>query len=207
MKKILSLLLVSLVAITLYGQSQVNLTQEITPASLVKIPTGEGNNSNNPNYMRPKLIDDLVILVSKDENREFSFTNKRSAYWYGRTHQDHFGAYFAGWNISTRRVLSDYSLLVDGQLLLRTETDNTTVTPDGITRQWPQAREQMRLIDNDDLIVIFVDAPKAKNISISFDQRLIIKTKGSKESLCLYPEQTPELMIKAVPIKPVDIQT
>ena len=50
--------------------------------------------------VQPLTIDDLAIRVSKDENREFSFTNKRSAYWYGRTHQDHFGEWFAGWNDS-----------------------------------------------------------------------------------------------------------
>ncbi len=152
-------------------------------------------------------IDDLAIQVSKDENREFSFTNKRSAYWYGRTHQDHFGEYFAGWNISTRRVLSDYSLSIDGQLLLRAEAENTSVAPDGIIRQWSQAREQMTMIDNEDLIRIAVEAPKAQHISIGFDKRLIGKTQGHKESICLFPEQTPERMIKVVPVKPVDIQT
>ena len=157
--------------------------------------------------VRPLTIDDLAIQVSKDENREYSFTNKRSAYWYGRTHQDHFGEWFAGWNISTRRVLSDYSLSIDGQPLLRAEAGRVTVAPDGIVRQWPQAREQMKLIDNDDLILIGVEASKAKTISISFDKRLIAQTKGQKDALCLIPEQTPELMIKAVPVKPVDIQT
>ena len=145
--------------------------------------------------VQPLTIDDLAIQISKDENREFSFTNKRSAYWYGRTHQDHFGEWFAGWNISTRRVLSDYSLSIDGEPLLRADAESTTVAPDGIVRQWPQAREQMSMIDNDDLILIAVEAPEAKSISISFDKRLIVKTKGQKEALCLFPEQTPELMI------------
>ena len=157
--------------------------------------------------VQPLTIDDLAIQVTKDENREYSFTNKRSAYWYGRTHQDHFGEWFAGWNISTRRVLSDYSLSIDGQPLLRADAESTTVAPDGIVRQWQQAREQMRMIDNDDLILIAVDAPQAERISISFDQKLIAKTKGLNEALCLFPEQTPELMIKAVPVNPVDIQT
>ena len=157
--------------------------------------------------IQPLTIDDLAIRVSKDENREYSFTNKRSAYWYSRTHQDHFGVWFAGWNISTRRVLSDYSLSIDGQPLLRGDAESTTVAPDGIVRQWPQAREQMRMIDNDDLILIAVDAPQAKSISISFDKKLIATTKGQDDALCLIPEQTPELMIKAVPVNPVDIQT
>ena len=98
--------------------------------------------------VQPLTIDDLAIQVSKDENCEFSFTNKHSAYWYGRTHQDHFREWFAGWNISTRRVLSDYSLSIDGQPLLRAEADSTTVAPDGIVRQWPQAKEQMRMIES-----------------------------------------------------------
>ena len=157
--------------------------------------------------VQPLTIDDLAIQVSKDENREYSFTNKRSAYWYGRAHQDHFNEWFAGWNISTRRVLSDYSLSIDGQPLLRAEADSTTVVPDGIVRQWLQAKEQMRMIDNDDLILIAVEAPKAKDISISFDKKLIAKTKGQDGALCLIPEQTPELMIKAVPVKAADIQT
>ena len=158
-------------------------------------------------YVQPLTVEDLTIQVSKDENREFSFTNKRSAYWYGRTHQDHFDEYFAGWNVATRRILSDYSLSVDGQPLLRTEAENTSVAPDCITRKWAQAKEQMRLIDDDDLIVIAVDAPEAKNISIAFDQKLIDSTNEEKESLCLIPQQTPELVIKAVPLKSADIQT
>ena len=169
-------------------------------ASCTSVHTGK-------EYVQPLTVDDLAIQVSKDENREFSFTNKRSAYWYDRTHQDHFGEYFAGWNVATRRILSDYSLSVDGQPLLRTDAENTSVAPDCIIRQWAQAKEQMRLIDNDDLIMIAVDAPEAKNISIAFDHKLIDSTKGQKESLCLIPQQTPELVIKAVPMKPADIQT
>ncbi|MBR5687042.1 MAG: hypothetical protein IKX36_03695 [Prevotella sp.] len=168
-------------------------------ASCTSVPTDEST--------QPLTVEDLAVQVSKDENREFSFTNKRSAYWYGRTHQDHFDEYFAGWNVATRRILSDYSLSIDGQPLLRTEADNTTVAPDCITRQWPQAKEQMRLIDNDDLIIVAVDAPDAKNISIAFDQRLIDSARGQKESLCLIPQQTPEQIIKVVPMKSADIQT
>ena len=76
MKKLLSLMLVSLMAIASYGQSTVYLTREITPESLVKIykalgveakgrvavkiSTGEGS---NPNYLKPELIKDLVLEV------------------------------------------------------------------------------------------------------------------------------------------------
>lgn len=157
--------------------------------------------------VEPLTIDDLAIRVGREENREFSFTNKRSAYWYGRTHQDHFAEWFAGWNISTRRVMSDYSLSIDGQPLLRADADCITVTPDGISRQWPMVTERMTMIDNEDLVLIALEATKANNITIDFDKRLIAKVKGQKEALCLVPEQTPEKIIKVVPVKPADVQT
>ena len=76
MKKILSLMLVSLMAIASHGQSTVYVTRDISPESLVKIykalgveakgrvavkiSTGEGS---NPNYLKPELIKDLVLEV------------------------------------------------------------------------------------------------------------------------------------------------
>ena len=35
-----------------------------------------------------QTIDELDIKVNKTENREYSFTDKKSGFWYGRTHQD-----------------------------------------------------------------------------------------------------------------------
>ena len=74
MKKVLSLMLVSLMAIAAHGQSTVYVTRDISPESLVKIykalgveakgrvavkiSTGEGS---NPNYLKPELIKDLVL--------------------------------------------------------------------------------------------------------------------------------------------------
>ena len=77
MKKVMIALMLAIVAITALPQtSTVYLTREITPESLVKIykalgveatgrvavkiSTGEGN---NPNYLKPELIKDLVLVV------------------------------------------------------------------------------------------------------------------------------------------------
>jgi hypothetical protein len=32
--------------------------------------------------------DEIGINVTPSENREYSYTDKKSGYWYGRTHQD-----------------------------------------------------------------------------------------------------------------------
>ena len=77
MKKLLSLLLVAVLAIASHAQSKVYFTKEITPESLVKIyealgvkaegrvavkiSTGEGG---NPHYLKPTLIGQLVNKVN-----------------------------------------------------------------------------------------------------------------------------------------------
>ena len=58
--------------------------------------------------------DSLVIPVSADENRAASFTNKRPAFYYTQTHRnDHpEHAFFRGFTIAGRRIVSDYRLIV-----------------------------------------------------------------------------------------------
>ena len=76
MKKSLTVVVLMLVASTVFAQSTVYLTREITPESLVKIykalgvqargrvavkmSTGEGS---NPNYLKPELVKDLIFEV------------------------------------------------------------------------------------------------------------------------------------------------
>ena len=55
-------------------------------------------------------VDSMGIEVTADENREYSYSDKRSGYYYGRTHQPHFAEWYAGWNVKQRRIVSDYDL-------------------------------------------------------------------------------------------------
>src|SRR5262249_14954141 len=65
-----------------------------------------------------RLIDQMGIVINPGENREFAYTDKESAYFYGRTHS--IGSdYFSGWNVNTERIFQDYQLLVDGQAIER----------------------------------------------------------------------------------------
>ena len=114
-----------------------------------------------------QTMDELDIKVRKTENREYSFTDKKSGFWYGRTHQDKPVDWYAGWNVAKKRVLSDYTLFVDGKQMRRTDAIDVTVNPLGIRRQWQYVDEELRLLDNNLMLVIEVKAPKAKSISLS----------------------------------------
>ena len=42
-------------------------------------------------------VDTMGIEVAADANREYSYSDKRSGYYYGRTHQPHFAEWYAGY--------------------------------------------------------------------------------------------------------------
>ncbi len=66
-------------------------------------------------------LEDLSVRVSKEQNREYSYTDKQSGYWYGRTHQDVPADYYSGWNIAKRRVLRDFAIYIVGWQFKRAE--------------------------------------------------------------------------------------
>ena len=53
--------------------------------------------------------DTIGIEVSPQENREYSYTDKKAGYWYGRTHQEGLD-WYSGWNMAKKRILADYTL-------------------------------------------------------------------------------------------------
>ena len=114
-----------------------------------------------------QTIGELDIKVNKTENREYSFTDKKSGFWYGRTHQDQPIDWYAGWNVAKKRVLSDYTLFVDGKRMKRVDAIDVTVNPLGIKRKWNAVEEDMLLLDNNLILIVNVNAPKEKNIALS----------------------------------------
>lgn len=116
--------------------------------------------------MVAQQVEQLSIQVPQEANREYSFTDKQSGFWYGRTHQEKPVDWYAGWNVAKQRVLSDYRLYVDGRLMKRAEAQ-VEVTPFCISRRWPEVEEQLKLVDNRLMVVLQVKAPKAKQLSIS----------------------------------------
>ena len=56
--------------------------------------------------------DALGVMVSPEENREYSYTDKKAGYWYGTTHQEK-TEWWSGWNMAKKRILADYAIGVD----------------------------------------------------------------------------------------------
>ena len=145
-------------------------------------------------------IDELTIEVSADENREYSYTDKKAGYWYGRTHQDKPTDWFAGWNQSKRRLISNYTLYLDDKPLRRSEAQ-VNVSPACLTRQWTHAIEKLELVDNLPLISISLNASEADSISIALNEDLAKEIIPSNDGLRYIPMESPNAIIKVVPIQ------
>ena len=143
--------------------------------------------------------DSIGISVTADENREYSYTDKKSGYWYGRTHQEKAQEWFAGWNMAKKRVLSDYSLSLNGQPLNRPEAE-CTVYPDRLVRQWSNAVETFQLVD--DLPIIYIGLQtEADSISCQLDMNLISEIIATADQLLFIPHEAKDKCIMLAPAK------
>lgn len=92
----------------------------------------------------PLTVDHLGVADAR--NREYSFTDKGLAYWYGRT-QAPGTDWFSGWNVATERILSDYQLYVDGRAVDRAQAQ-VTVYPHRLVRRYDWGEEVFTLCDH-----------------------------------------------------------
>ena len=114
--------------------------------------------------------DELGVKVSAEENREYSYTDKKAGYWYGRTHVEA-ADWYSGWNMAKKRILADYTLSVDSKALDRSEAE-CTVYPDRLVREWDNAVETFRMVDNLPVIHISLESDSDAT-SITLDRYLI----------------------------------
>lgn len=146
--------------------------------------------------------DSLGIEVTSQENREYSYTDKKSGYWYGRTHQDKPQDWYAGWNLAKKRVLADYSLDVDGKALERADA-SCSVYPDRLERQWTDATETFHMVDDLPVIYIGVDAA-GETISCRLDMGLIAEVSSADGQMLFTPHEDKENCIMLAPAKDIE---
>lgn len=144
--------------------------------------------------------DQLVMDVTPQQNREYSYTDKKTGYWYGRTHADNPQDWFSGWNVAKRRIFSDYTLAVNGKSLSRKEA-KVTVSPNCLTRQWSEAEERLYLLDDRELLCIEVSNVQGDSISITLNENLLKDAERKADALCYIPVEAETKMIKVVPIR------
>ena len=144
--------------------------------------------SGNGNYH----TDSIGVEVMAEENREYSYTDKKSGYWYGNTHSVA-SEWYSGWNMAKKRVLADYTLSADGKTLERSEA-GCTVYPDRLIRRWPDAVETFRMMDNLPIIHIEVETD-AQETSISMDGTLISDSYTKDDKTFFIPYEAPDMRI------------
>ena len=94
-------------------------------------------------------LDDMKILVSKEENRSISFTNKEAAYYYTQSHDNNHVEYswFEGLNIAKNRIFGGY-ILFDGHTKLENLESNVVVYPYKLVREHEGSiREELWMFD------------------------------------------------------------
>ena len=139
------------------------------------------------------LTDTIGVEVTAEENREYSYTDKKSGFWYGMTHQEEEKEWYSGWNIAKKRILADYTISLDGEALDRRESE-CTVYPDRLVRKWSDAVETFRLVDN--LPIIHIDLETdAQYTSISIDQTLIEDSYMDNEHIFFIPKESPDMRV------------
>ncbi len=121
---------------------------------------------SSPKESGENLLLELGTEVLPGENREYSYTDKQDAYYYGRTHARVNNDWFSGWNVRTRRIFRDYHLLVDGEPLDRTQA-TATVFPHLLRREYREVTEEMALFDFHRVLSISLEAGEAQTLSIS----------------------------------------
>ncbi|MEH0156611.1 amylo-alpha-1,6-glucosidase [Limibacter armeniacum] len=136
-----------------------------------------------------EVLSELGIQVPTDQNREFSYTDKKSGYYYARTHhQDNKEtdgrATFYGWNIATQQLFKDYELKIDGAPVDR-QNANVTIYPHQAVREYKNATETFRMFDMKPVLFIKLDNIQGEHISLKlFGQQ--IKFKEQDKGYALY---------------------
>ena len=137
-------------------------------------------------------IDSLGVPVGADENREYSYTDKKAGYWYGRTHVEA-ADWYSGWNMAKKRILADYTINIDGKPLDRSEAE-CTVYPDRLVRKWDTAVETFRMVDNLPIIHIGIETD-SNETSISLDHSLIADSYKDDNFSYFIPAEAPQMRI------------
>lgn len=154
--------------------------------------------------VEPLKVDELAVSVSPQENREYSFTDKKSGYYYGRTQENNFGEWFAGWNVAQKRIFSDYALFADTVFLDRRKA-RAKVYPYRLERVFPQATEAFYMTDKEALLYIRLSEVKAKMIGIRLTEQLLGKPQVSEEGLTYVPREAPDKRLKVVSYRPEQV--
>jgi len=139
------------------------------------------------------LTDSFGVMVTQEENREFSYTDKKAGYWYGTTHLED-PEWWSGWNMAKKRILADYTLGTYDTPLSRKDIIECTVYPERIERKWNNAFETFCLVDDFPIILIGMKSD-ADSIFCNLDMSHIESVEAAEDGMFFTPRETPDKRI------------
>jgi len=132
-----------------------------------------------------ELTEGMKILVRPGGNREFSYTNKQSAFYYGYTN-GYNDLYFQGLTSYRQKLFDDYSLLVDGRPASR-EKAETTVFFHQLVRDYGDLNERVTLLDDRSVLLVEIECDKNLTVVPLFpDGELSYETEWDGERAVLF---------------------
>jgi len=174
------------------------LVAAATTGALSVLPKGAPATANAA--LAFPVLDSLAMPVSAEENRQFSFTDKATAYFYGRTHQDKPDDWFFGWNVATKRIFQDYRLTLDGKPLLRAGA-KVVVSPHAITRDYGAVKETLRMFDGLTALMVEVETTLSEPIGCEFTGDLLSVGEVGAEGVWNRPKEAPQSWLLLAPIE------
>ncbi len=118
-----------------------------------------------PSAAQPHSVLDSLGIVVSGISREFSYTNKETAFLYGETN-DAFRPGWQGFSVFGHRFLDDYLLSADGRPLDRSSAA-TTVYPDFLRRTYPGGIvEEIHPLDSLPCFAVIVTAPRPAEFTL-----------------------------------------
>ena len=113
-----------------------------------------------------QLTNTMKIEVPPGHNREFSYTNKEAAFYYGYTN-GYNDQYFQGLTDYRVKLFDEYYLSVDDQLLLRSDA-KTYVSFHQLVRDYGIITESVTLLDDKTVLLVEVNGGSSLTLTPAF---------------------------------------
>lgn len=149
----------------------------------------------------PFSIGQLGIDMPPGSAREYSYTDKRGGFYYGRAGADSATDWHAGWNVDARRIFADYELRVDGSPLERASAV-CVVYPDRLVRRFGAAVETFCVLDSPRVLWVGVDSVRGSRISIALKGGSIADARFDGGSVLYVPKESPGRVVRVAPAGP-----
>jgi hypothetical protein len=174
-------------------------------AAGVGVRSAQGSTRRQAGANSQPVLNGLAVSVTVAENRQYSYTDKVSGYFHGRSHTDANPDWFNGWNIATKRIFHDYQLSVDGASLLRTSAQ-AIVSPHQIKRTFPKATETLSLLDGLAVLVLQVENVIGNQIGLKLTGDLAQSDTLCVEGVWFTPKEAPGSIMLVAPIAKVPVE-